>query len=109
MCGITSLIGYNSSKIIIDSLYQLQNRGYDSAGISSIFNNKIIVTKKSTSEDLDSLISLKKTINLHNKSINYIAHTRWATHGSINDKNSHPHVSYCNKISLVIMELLKII
>ena len=54
MCGITAIISKITTnqldylKILIQSLEQLQNRGYDSAGISYFSNNNIIVEKKAS-------------------------------------------------------------
>ena len=46
MCGISSFIGdENAYRKILDGLLQLQNRGYDSAGIS-IFEERNIITHK---------------------------------------------------------------
>ena len=112
MCGITALIGYNSPKMILNSLLQLQNRGYDSAGICSIINEKFVIDKKASTTVVDALELLNNSLKIHNGSENYIAHTRWATHGKKNDTNSHPHISNCGKFSLVhngIIENYKII
>ena len=44
MCGIIGFIGNgNAYQNILDGLKQLQNRGYDSAGISSLKNNNFSV------------------------------------------------------------------
>lgn len=99
MCGITAILGIECNKLLLDSLFQLQNRGYDSAGISSIKDSNFIITKKASTENNSALELLD--INNHKNSINGIAHTRWATHGPKNDINSHPHLSMCNKISLI--------
>ena len=76
MCGITAYIGEKCDNKIINSLYQLQNRGYDSVGISSIKNNKFIISK-SVSTNINSEIDLLKNKYLYINKQNVIAHTRW--------------------------------
>jgi glucosamine--fructose-6-phosphate aminotransferase (isomerizing) len=97
--------------MVINSLKQLQNRGYDSFGISSFINNKLEVKKIVCSnenyniERNDSIIDdtfdiFSNNIKHYNSEIT-IGHTRWATHGGINIDNTHPHVSNNGNISLV--------
>ena len=86
MCGI---IGYNGNKnaipIVINGLKSLEYRGYDSSGIAYFFNNNIkVIKEKGRISELEKLISDDKS-NL------CIGHTRWATHGSPNRINAHPH------------------
>ena len=45
MCGLTAILGNINLNIIIESLKQLQNRGYDSAGISIIKENNFLFSK----------------------------------------------------------------
>ena len=98
MCGIVGYIGEKkASNIILNGLKRLEYRGYDSAGMCTIENNKLITTKcKGKVSDLES--RLNKSI--HRGSIG-IGHTRWATHGKPNQRNAHPHSDISNQISLI--------
>ena len=95
MCGI---IGYNGNRkslpILIDGLKRLEYRGYDSAGIAYLENNKINIIKKA-----GKIINLDNSVNYNSNSNLGIAHTRWATHGVPNETNAHPH--QCGDITIV--------
>lgn len=98
MCGIVGYIGTQKAvPILLDGLTKLEYRGYDSAGISTIENSKIIVTKdKGRVKNLVNLLEDKNyTSNIG------IAHTRWATHGKPSQINSHPHLDSTHKFSVV--------
>lgn len=88
MCGIIGYVG-NDNKAIkktISCLEKLEYRGYDSAGIAYVENKNIIIKK-----ELGRIRSLKKELDYNIDSNVAIAHTRWATHGSANKVNAHPH------------------
>ena len=98
MCGIVGYIGNNKAKeILINGLKCLEYRGYDSAGIATIENNKITVMKEkgrvSNLESLDGIDKLYGTVG--------IAHTRWATHGKPSKENAHPHLDNSNRFAVV--------
>ena len=105
MCGIIGYLGNeNAYKFIMDGLILLQNRGYDSVGISSIINNELQTIKYASTNTFNSIELLKNKINLQEEeNISHISigHTRWATHGGKTDINAHPHHDNKNRISLV--------
>ena len=96
MCGITGYVGKNKKAIpvIISGLESLEYRGYDSAGIAYIKDNKLNIIKEQ-----GKIINLKNKLDLNCESNLGIGHTRWATHGKPNEVNSHPH--HVGKIALV--------
>jgi len=98
MCGI---IGYIGSKeavpILLDGLKKLEYRGYDSAGIAVLKDNKIKIVKcKGKVAKLENL--LEKDAPKGNIGL---GHTRWATHGKPNNINAHPH-NGCNSEIVVV-------
>lgn len=89
MCGIIGYIGYQRpEKVLLQGLGRLQYRGYDSAGLS-LLNKEELQTIKcvGTISDLEKQLEKSSIINSNLG----IAHTRWATHGSVSKINSHPH------------------
>ena len=103
MCGIIGYLGNDEHKeYILSGLRLLQNRGYDSVGISCISNGELHTTKFASKTTCDALDQLEESVYNQNISSNCaIGHTRWATHGGKTDNNAHPHHDNSNKIALV--------
>lgn len=103
MCGIIGYLGHNSSSsYIINGLFALRNRGYDSAGICTLNNmGKMLLNKYASENTMDSMDTLVSNIQLHKTHTIGIGHTRWATHGGKTNKNAHPHIDYTGKFSIV--------
>ncbi|QKJ22013.1 glutamine--fructose-6-phosphate transaminase (isomerizing) [Poseidonibacter lekithochrous] len=90
MCGIVGYVGKNdTTKILLEGLKELEYRGYDSAGIAVLNNDKIDVFKA-----LGKLHNLEEKVSSSATSdyILGIGHTRWATHGKPTELNAHPHL-----------------
>ncbi len=86
MCGIIGYIGNKkTSDVLINGLFDLEYRGYDSAGIklkgSPVL--KAVGPVKNLQEKLKSIKDVNSNIG--------VAHTRWATHGLPTEENAHPH------------------
>ena len=98
MCGIVGYVGRSqAAPILLDGLRRLEYRGYDSAGVA-IVNDEHVQTRKCAGRiaSLAELISKKPAAGSYG-----ISHTRWATHGKVNDENAHPHFDATGKIALV--------
>jgi glucosamine--fructose-6-phosphate aminotransferase (isomerizing) len=104
MCGIVGYLGNNDANdYILSGLKLLQNRGYDSVGVSFVKNDKLDIIKYASTTINDSLSQLEQKIESEQYIMGSIAigHTRWATHGSKTNANAHPHSDNLKRISLV--------
>ena len=97
MCSIIGYSGKNSAApILVKGLQKMEYRGYDSVGIATESENKIVV-KKGVGRVVE--VSNAKQLDKLPGNIG-IGHTRWATHGKVTEKNAHPHSSNSGKIAI---------
>ncbi len=90
MCGIIGIIGKGDvAERLVDGLKRLEYRGYDSAGVATVYQGAI--ERRRAEGKLANLVN-----ELHDAPLpgtTGIAHTRWATHGAPTTSNAHPHAT----------------
>ena len=98
MCGIVGYIGTQAaSEILLAGLEKLEYRGYDSAGLATIWEGEITCVRAK-----GKLHNLREKIaEIENPSSIGIGHTRWATHGKQEEYNAHPHLDNSGRIAVV--------
>ena len=99
MCGIVGYVGDKQVvPLILDGLRKLEYRGYDSAGIAVVDEQKHLELRRAEGK----LRNLEECIRLNPLDGTYgIGHTRWATHGRPTEENAHPHRDASGKVVVV--------
>ncbi len=88
MCGIVGVIGSEqAAPLLLEALRRLEYRGYDSAGIATLVEDRIERRRAP-----GKLVNLAEVLaNDPLPGVTGIGHTRWATHGAPTQRNAHPH------------------
>ncbi|MBL8746816.1 MAG: glutamine--fructose-6-phosphate transaminase (isomerizing) [Phycisphaerae bacterium] len=97
MCGIVAYIGNKPAQsLLLEGLKRLEYRGYDSAGMA-ILSDRLHITRAvgrvAMLEEAVARNPLAGTVGM--------AHTRWATHGDVSERNAHPHRDDKHGIALI--------
>ena len=87
MCGIIGYVGSRPAKdLLLRGLERLEYRGYDSAGIALRESGGLDYVRA-----VGNLNNLKAAAGPNGSLSNHgLGHTRWATHGAVNEQNAHP-------------------
>jgi glucosamine--fructose-6-phosphate aminotransferase (isomerizing) len=99
MCGIVGYVGRRPAvPILLEALKRLEYRGYDSAGIAFMEDNRLTVYRSE-----GKLSNLAQNVESHPGKTSSVGlgHTRWATHGPPIEKNAHPHRDCEGEITVV--------
>ncbi len=98
MCGIIGYCGKQpAAPIVVGGLRRVEYRGYDSAGMATLSDGRLFVTK-----DVGKLADIEDKLKLSSLPGNTaIGHTRWATHGRVTQANAHPQCNSAGTIAVV--------
>lgn len=98
MCGIIGAVGtFRVAPVLLQGLKNLEYRGYDSCGMAILDSDGIQILKdEGTVSEVDSKVHFTEMSGNIG-----IAHTRWATHGRVNQMNSHPHLSESGRFAII--------
>jgi glutamine---fructose-6-phosphate transaminase (isomerizing) len=110
MCGIVGYVGKRPAQgLLLDGLTRLEYRGYDSAGISLIVGDTIdSVRAVGNLDHLRDALSAQAgaetggVATATRTATTGIGHTRWATHGRVNEDNAHPHYDTADRVHVVV-------
>ena len=114
MCGIVGYVGKRpASELLLAGLRKLEYRGYDSAGISVIAEERIEAVR--AVGNLDALEAKLATVDDRSRAgspagvalactppTTGVGHTRWATHGRVSEQNAHPHNDSSDRVHVVV-------
>jgi glucosamine--fructose-6-phosphate aminotransferase (isomerizing) len=109
MCGIVGYVGRRPVKgLLLAGLSKLEYRGYDSAGISVIGEDRIEAVRavgnlSALEAKLDAGARADGAVALAERPASTgIGHTRWATHGRVSEENAHPHSDSTDRVHVVV-------
>ena len=109
MCGIVGYVGRRPvQELLLGGLRKLEYRGYDSAGISVLADGRVDAVRAVGNLDrleaaIDGRAPQQSGVAVATQEpTTGIGHTRWATHGRVNEANAHPHFDTTDRVHIVV-------
>ncbi len=109
MCGIVGYVGRRpAQELLLQGLTKLEYRGYDSAGLSVMADGAIeSVRSVGNLDHLREAMAAQRdgdgaVATIAREATIGIGHTRWATHGRVNEENAHPHFDTSDRVHVVV-------
>ena len=110
MCGIVGYVGKRPVQdLLLEGLTRLEYRGYDSAGISMIAGERDRLGPRGRQPRAPARGRLGArrrgaggVATATRTATTGIGHTRWATHGRVNEDNAHPHFDTADRVHVVV-------
>jgi glutamine---fructose-6-phosphate transaminase (isomerizing) len=108
VCGIVGYVGRRPVQaLLLAGLSKLEYRGYDSAGISVIREDRIEAVRavgnlSALEAKLRAPSSGAPVALAERPATTGIGHTRWATHGRVSEENAHPHFDSADRVHVVV-------
>jgi len=101
MCGIIGVTGESDAlPLLLGALHQLEYRGYDSAGVALVIDEKLWRARAADgTRSVAELAILSADAPAGHSAA--IGHTRWATHGHPTPENAHPHVDCTGRLAII--------
>jgi glutamine---fructose-6-phosphate transaminase (isomerizing) len=110
VCGIVGYVGSRHCReLLLNGLEKLEYRGYDSAGVSILAEDRIESVRA-----VGNLSKLREAVTervvapaggvatAEADGTTGIGHTRWATHGRVTEANAHPHFDTADRIHIAL-------
>jgi glucosamine--fructose-6-phosphate aminotransferase (isomerizing) len=117
VCGIVGYVGKRPAReLLLAGLKKLEYRGYDSAGISLIVEDRIEAVRSvgnlsalqakldagAGTVAVEGSVAVAAPADLWSRATTGIGHTRWATHGRVSEENAHPHYDSGDRVHVVV-------
>ena len=112
MCGIIGYVGGQPcQQLLLEGLRKLEYRGYDSAGIAWREGDMARCIRAVGNLNALEAVLARNLTNGGGTATQTVSagigHTRWATHGGVNEVNAHPHEDASGRFRIVLNGIIE--